>query len=194
MSAFPALTSVPYVNPLEHSIEFKTLVTQYDELGAEQRKQKWIYPRRNIKLAYKYLTFTEVSTLWEFYLACKGSYEAFNFFFPYSESYVGEYVGTGDGSTVIFNLPAKTSSAYKVYIDSVEQTETTNYTFGSATGADGADKVEFTVAPTDGARITYDFTGYLKVHCRFDDDKMDMETMYARLTSSGLKLKGLLNA
>jgi uncharacterized protein (TIGR02217 family) len=194
MSAFPSLASVPYINPLGHSIEWKTIISQYDDLGAEQRKQKWLYPRRNLKLTYAYLTFTEVSTLWEFYLARKGSYEAFNFFFPFSETYVGEYVGTGDGSTVIFNLPAKTSTHYKVYIDSVAQTESTNYTFGSGTGADGEDKVKFTAAPTDGARITYDFTGYLKVRCRFEDDKMDMETFYARLTGTGLKLKGLLNA
>ena len=194
MSAFPSLASVPYINPLRHTIEWKTIISQYDDLGAEQRKQKWLYPRRNLKLTYAYLTFTEVSTLWEFYLARKGSYEAFNFFFPFSETYVGEYVGTGDGSTVIFNLPAKTSTHYKVYIDSVAQTESTNYTFGSGTGADGEDKVKFTAAPTDGARITYDFTGYLKVRCRFEDDKMDMETFYARLTGTGLKLKGLLNA
>ena len=194
MSAFPSLASVPYINPLRHTIEWKTIISQYDDLGAEQRKQKWLYPRRNLKLTYAYLTFTEVSTLWDFYLARKGSYEAFNFFFPFSETYVGEYVGTGDGSTVIFNLPAKTSTHYKVYIDSVAQTESTNYTFGSGAGADGEDKVKFTAAPTDGARITYDFTGYLKVRCRFEDDKMDMETFYARLTGTGLKLKGLLNA
>ena len=45
--------------------------------------------------------------------------EAFNFFMPTLNAnpytYVGEYVGTGDASTTVFNLPCRTSASVRGY-------------------------------------------------------------------------------
>jgi hypothetical protein len=195
MALYPATSSVAYAEPLTEGIQWKTLATQFDDLGVEQRKQKWLYPKRIITLHYRFITKAEARTLWAFYIARKGSYEAFSFFYPVSNTYTTEYVGTGDGTTLVFNLPCKTASSYTLYVDGVAQTAGgTDYTFGALGGADGADKATFVAAPADGARITFSFTGYLKVRARFAEDNMDFETFYDRLINSELKLQGLLNA
>ena len=109
MAKFPEISQVGARSPLKVTINFKTLVSNYDDLGKEQRKQKWLYPKRDILIQYAWITKDEMETLWEFYLARSGSYEAFNFFMPEPEgnypSYTGEYVATGDGTTDTFNLP-----------------------------------------------------------------------------------------
>jgi hypothetical protein len=60
-------------------------------------------------------------------------------------------------------------------------------------GADGADKIIFAAAPAPGDRITYDFTGNLKVRCRFEEDYQDFETFWDRAVNMGIVLRGLLN-
>ena len=191
MALFP---SVDYQTPFVVSLRYKTLVTAFDELGREQRKRKWIYPRRDITIRFRNIKFADMKTLWQFYMARSGPYEAFNIFLPYSDVYTGEFVGEGDGSTTIFNLPAKTSSSYTVYVEGSEMTEDVDYTFSALGGTDGADKITFTSAPTNGFIVTYDFTGYLKVHCRFNDDLFDMEQLYQAIANMGVRLRGLLNA
>lgn len=194
MALFPTLSSVPYTTPLSSSIEWKTLITQYGDGGTEQRKQKHLYPRRSYSLIYKYLSLADARIVWQFYNNRKGSLEAFNFFLPYSDVYESEYVGIGDGFTTIFNLPAKMSSSYTLYTNGVTQEAGTDYTFTATGGTDGADQVTYAVAPVSGAVITFDFTGYLKIRSRFAKDNLDIDMIYGYLSSTGLELKGLLNA
>ena len=197
MAEFPTLVSVPFADPIAEDIQFKTLVSTFDDLGVEKRKQKWLYPKRLISLTYKGISKAQAATLYQFYIARAGSYEAFNFFYPETKStntYVTEYVGTGDGATIVFNLPSRTASAYTLYLDAAAQTAGgTDWTFASQGGADSADKCTFVAAPNDGQRITFTFTGYLKVRCRFEDDKLSFENFHDRLINGGLKLQGLLN-
>lgn len=195
MAAFPDLSSsINPAFPLTEQIEWKTLFSNFDDLGEERRKQKWLYPRRNISLKYNYISQSNIDTLWEFYVARKGSYEAFNLFWPVSNSYTSEYIGTGDDSTVTWNLPSKTASSYTLYKDGVELTGGgTDYTFNAAAGADGADSVTLVVAPAAGERLSFSFTGYLKIRCRFMEDKFSYDIFAKALHVSGVELKGLLN-
>jgi len=182
-------------NPISQGLRTKTLFSEFEDLGEEKRRQKKLFPTRDFSIGYEWISKEEARTLWEFYKARAGAYEAFNFFHPWSDTYDGEYVGTGDGSTTVFNLPAENSSDYTVYVDGVEQTGGgDDYTFSAGGGTDGADKITFTSAPAAGKRITYDFTGNLKIRGRFMEDKLDWDTFYDRLTNMGLKIKGLLNA
>jgi len=192
MAEFPLMSRA--IHPLVEQIQFKTLVSRFDDLGEETRKKKWLYPRRRISLAFKGLSLADAKTLWAFYIARGGSFEAFNWFHLFSNTYVGEYVGTGDGSTTNFNLPSKDASSRKLYIDGEEQTEGVNWTFTAEGGADSADLCELTTAAASGQRITFDFTGYLKVRCRFDEDYADFRIFVRTLTEAGIKLQGLLNA
>jgi hypothetical protein len=194
MALFPSTTTIGVANPLKITMRFKTLKTSFDELGKQNRKRKWLYPKRDIVLSYEWITKAEALTLWQFYQARYGSYESFNIFIEYSDSYVGEYVGTGDGSTTIFNLPSKNASAYTLYKDGIVQSGSgVDYTFGSLGGADGADKVTFIVAPAAGERITFTFTGNLKIHTHFKEDSLTFEAFYDRLMKMGITLEGDLN-
>lgn len=195
MAKFPELSSIAPDEPEKTQLRWKTLISSFDDLGYETRKQKWLYPRRTITLQYTGHSKADGLTLWQFYLDRKGAYEAFNYFLGYSNTYEGEYVGTGDGSTVIFNLPAKNSSAYTVYKNGVGQSGGgVDYTFAAGGGTDGADKITFVAAPAAGDRITYDFTGNLKIRCRFAEDNLDYDTFWDRAVNMGIVLEGLLNS
>ena len=194
MAEFPDYSSIPYVNPLVISMNFKTLISNFDRYGEEKRKRKWLFPKRSVTLSYRYISRANARTIWQFYQARSGAYEAFNFFTMYAdEAYVNEYVGIGDGSTTVFNLPSKNGSSRTVYIDGVAQADPADYSFTAEGGADSADKVEFVAAPNDGEKITYDFAGVLKIRCRFKEDSLSYEQLYNRLNNIGITLEGLLN-
>lgn len=195
MVAFPdLLTSVRPINPLSESIEFRTLSSEY-ESGAQVTKQKRLFPLRAYPLKYKSITKDNARILWQFFMGRKGKHLPFNLFHPFEDDYIGEYVGTTDGSTTIYNLPSKMASGYTVYVGGVAKAGGgVDYTFAATGGEDGADKITFAVALAAGQYITIDFTGRLKVRCKFGEDMMSFETFRNRLVTTGLTLKGLLNA
>lgn len=194
MAAFPTNSSIGMLEPWSDSILFKTLRARFDDLGQPSRKRKWLYPRRNPRIRYKSITKANALTLWQFYISRSGSHEAFNLFYPHSNTYTVEYVGTGDGSTVVFNLPSKQAATYTLYVDGVAKTGGgTDYTFSSEGGTDGADKVTFVAAPASGERITFTFTGYLKIRAIFKEDNLDFETFRDALVNMGVQLQGELN-
>ncbi|MFA7347266.1 MAG: DUF2460 domain-containing protein [Desulfurivibrionaceae bacterium] len=188
------LTGVRPNNPFSESIEFRTLVSEYED-GSAVSKQKWLFPKRAFQLKYTKRTVAAGRTLWQFYLSRKGKHLPFNVFLPFASEYVGEYVGTGDGATTIYNLPCKLASGYTVYVGGAAKASGgVDYTFTAMGGEDGADKITFVSAPAAGQHITIDFSGILKVRCKFGEDIMSFETLYNRLVSTGLTLKGQLNA
>lgn len=194
MALYPPYSTVAYANPVSKRIRYRTTRTDFGDTAPEQRKRQWLYPRRDITLKYNNLELSELDTLWAFYTARSGPYQSFSWIDMTSGTYTGEYVATGDGATTVFSLPSKTATATKVYLDGIKQTVTTNYTIAQGTGGDTEDQVTFVVAPNDGVRITYDFTGLLKVRCVFAEDNLDYDTFYNRLVNTGLQLRGLLNA
>jgi len=188
--AFPSV--IPLL-PEAVTIKTRNLVSQM-ESGETRVKNKWPYPLRDVLLMFVTPTKAEAALIWQYYCDRLGSFETFNYFLFYSNTYAREYVGTGDGTTTVFNLPAKNSTDRSVYIDGAIKEETTDYTLDLGAGADGADRLTFGVAPAAGQRITYNFTGNLKIRCRFADDELSYETFWNRMVSTGLKLSGVLNA
>jgi len=199
MATYPGYSEIKYINPVTIVTQYKTLISNFNDLGEEKRRRKWLYPKRNITLSYAYLSIANATTIWQFYKDRSGAYQSFSFFldstYDDDKSYEGEYVGTGDGSTVLFNLPSKNATDYTLYIDGVEQTAGgVDYTFGDNDGLDGADTATFEAAPASGERITYDFTGILKVRCRFAEDNLSFEEINNKLVTTGITLQGLLNS
>ena len=188
------ITGVSPRHPLQEAMEWQTLVSSYDN-GEESRKQKQLFVRRPLTLRYKNKPKDEGRTLWRFFQDRKGRFKAFSIFLPWEDVYAGEYVGTGDGSRVGFNIPSRNATSVVVYVDGTEQTGGgTDYTFTKEGGADGADLIEFSTAPATGAHITMDFSGILKIRSRFDEDTMEWETFFDKFVTVGIKTKGLLNA
>ena len=192
MAAFPEITSVPYNAPVKTTLKWKTLIQEYED-GLETRKQKRLYVRRDVNLVYQNISLAETRILWQFFNARAGAFEVFTFFFRGSDVYTGEYVGVGDGTTTVFNLPSKSAGSITLYNAGAAQTEGVDWTFTTGGGSDGEDKATFGSAPADGNILTYDFTGRLKISCRFMEDSMSIDAFYTKIHTTGIHLKGLLN-
>lgn len=192
MAKYPTNSEVPRRNPEAVTIRQKTLTSQFDDNGREKRRRKWLYPKRDVSVVHEGLTKAQIATLYDFYMARSGSYEAFSFFLTLSNTYTGEYVGTGDGSTTGFDLPGNETGGWLIYHNAI-LVESLNYTIYEGGGADGADRIVFTVAPNSGVAITATFTGKLRIRGRFLEDNMTYETFYDRIVNTGLQIRGLLN-
>jgi len=195
-STFPA-SPVPK-EPVLITPRFKTLISDF-ESGGEQRRQKWLYAKYDVQIAFPLLEMSDIQTLWDFYMARKGAYEAFWFFDPrpglgMTVAHDGLYVGTGDGATEVFDLPGKSTSSQTIYVDGVEQTVTTDYVILTGGGDGSADRVDFVGIPNAGEIITCDFTGELRMRVRFAADGLNLELFTLMLQTVGIQLIGLAAA
>ena len=193
MSTFPESPAPIY--PLTVEPEWKTLVSGFDG-GGEQRRQKQLFPKYNVVVGYDALTSSNAQTLWDFYMARKGAYEAFYIYdlallASIAPNHDGQYCGTGDGATEIFDIPGRSTSSQSVYVDNVLQTITTDYVILTGGGESSADRIDFVSPPAAGEVITVDFTGFLRIRARFLEDKLPRELFMTNLFRYGIKLKGL---
>ena len=178
-----------------------TIVVKFDEMGVEQRKQKRAYPTRNITLKYKEILKSDIRKIWQFHIDRRGAYESFSFFldtdlaeYMTTDIYEDEYVGSGDSVTTMFELPSKGASSYTLKVNGSSQSEATHYNYTGEVGSDGEDRINFVSPPISGEVITWDFIGYLKIRCRFEDDAMEYDDMFNLIKTSELKFHGLLNS
>jgi len=155
-----------------------TIRSAFDS-GKEQRRQKITFPVFDAVITYGKLTSAEAQTIYDFFMARKGGYEAFYLYdlsllASVSRSQSGLYVGTGDASTEVFDIPGRSTSSVSVYLDGVEQTLTTDYVLLTGGGESAADRIDFVSPPSSGEVITVDFTGYLRMRVVFAEDAMSM--------------------
>lgn len=154
-----------------------------------QRRRKRLTPLHKFTLQFNTLFAADIKTLYDFFIARYGGWDAFAFFDCDSKNWSALSIGTGDGATTSFNLQAKETSGRTVFINSVAQAEGTDYTFYSGQGTDGQDKITFASAPSNSAAITADLTGrrYYS-NCIFTDDYMDRNLFEVRLYKTGLTI------
>ncbi len=131
----------------------------------------------------QYGSNVEYKTLQNFYLARQGRFDSFLFDDINDDTATAEPFGTGDGSTVAFQLirhfatsgfsepvynvyGASFSGAPAIYNNAVLQTPAVDYNI-SATGL-----VTFTSAPANGHALTW--TGTYRWRVRFSDDSITM--------------------
>ena len=79
METYPTSPVIQYV--FTEKIDFKTLVSAFEN-GYEQRRRKWAHGKRSFSLKYNVLTYNETDTLYDFYIARNGTYDAFSFVNP----------------------------------------------------------------------------------------------------------------
>lgn len=191
MATFPT-TPKPQFEYVEEQ-EFKTIISIFDD-GNEQRRAKWAVPRYNVSLTYNALPASHSLTLWEFYKARKGAWESFYFFAGEAEadsrSYQKEYICVSNGSDTVLDLPCRLSTVTALYKNSSVMS-TADYTVNTTAGANGEDTLSLASAPASGDVLTCDFDGYLKIKCRFEDDRMSRTLFDRSLYRTGLQLKGL---
>ncbi len=186
MSEYPTSPAPSY--PVDIDAKWNTLISKFDS-GTEQRRQKQIQPLFDVTLTYKLLEQDEMQLLWDFYQERRGSWESFYFYSLESDDWGELYVGVGDGSTVTFDLPGKTTSSQSIYIDGALQGA--GYSIVTGGGAENSDRVTFSAAPAVNKIITCSFTGYLRIKCRFEQDKLTRSRFQTLLYTTGIKLIGL---
>lgn len=185
MAVFPNTPEPEY--PEVTTPQYRTLVTDFQS-GKEQRRQLWSFPKRSFALKYGALDQSESDIVYNFFNARKGRFETYTFFFPFVESHVGEYVGVGNGSTTVFDLPSKNTDSGTLTVYEAGTTSSPQPTFSSGTGTDGRDQITFSSAPATGDYITADFDGQLGLKMRFNADVMPKELFSFKLYNHEIEL------
>ena len=78
--------------------------------GRELRALDYPYPLWQFSLGYEFLRdniaagYTELQALMGFYLSCRGAFGTFLYADPTDDKVTGQPIGTGDGSTTVFQL------------------------------------------------------------------------------------------
>jgi hypothetical protein len=202
--------------PYDIKAVWNTTVSAFDS-GKEQRRQKNLYPKYDVSLTYPVLTEASMQIIWNFYMARKGTFEPFYFYSLEIADWQGVFIGIGDGTTVTFDLPGKSTTQVTLYKNAVALpsygdailteddggliteggdrivTEgAVDYTLHVGGGDVSADRVTFNTAPAVNDLITCDFIGYLRIRCRFQEE-LSRSAFTAALYQTGIKLRGLAN-
>lgn len=175
MALYPSLNTIKG-NVFSGSSQQKVSISNFNNLGVEQRKLNWQYPVRTLEITYNNRSESELQTLLNFEINQDGEYQLFTFIYPSwkSNTYSNEFVGVGDGSTVAYNLPSLNSTSRTVTVGGNTQTEADDATSSGdfyiveGDGVDGVDLLTFFDPPNTGEIIKFTFTGRLAIRCRFD--------------------------
>lgn len=181
--------------PLFVTPVWRTLISQV-ETGAEQRKQKSLFPIYDVVVNYNLLREADAQTLWEFYMDRKGAYEPFYIYDlslleNIAFNHTSQYCGTGDGTTDVFDIPGRSTSSQTIYVAGVTQSTPGDYSILTGGGNSNSDRVDFVSAPAAGEVITCDFTGFLRIRSRFLYDRLSRSYFMYNLFKYGIELKGL---
>jgi len=176
--------------PYDIRINWNTTISAFDS-GKEQRRQKNLYPKYDVTLTYSVLTMAQMQTLWNFYQARRGTYDDFYFYSLESTAWTACYIGIGDGTTTTFDIPGKSTTGVTIYNNGVA-VAAEDLTLLTGGGTVSADRVQFDTAPAANDLLTCNFTGYLRIHCRFQEE-LSRSSFTAALFQTGIKLKGLAN-
>ncbi|MEO0166607.1 MAG: hypothetical protein ABIL39_10780 [candidate division WOR-3 bacterium] len=172
MSLYP--TSPVPCFPYEIREEGKTISVEFDS-GKSQHLRLRRFPKRKIgPLIYRGLNFNDRKIIYSFFRNYWKNFNSFYFYDWILREWIDEYVGRGDGSTAIFDLHSKNTviQSLVIYVDGVQKQLGTHYNFLSGGGIEGADRIQFTSGniPENGALITSDFSGYLRLKAEFYED------------------------
>jgi len=155
------------LNVITQNIEFRTLVSEFDD-GTEQRRKKWSTQRRLFTLGHSIMPKADIETLWDFYRAREGRFDNFQYRNPQDFEIIDEDVGVGDGSpsqVFFLDVPPIIAGSITITVAAVPETGFTltnaltgEITFDSST-------------PTGVIIASYEN----RIICRFNEDIFSAE-------------------
>ena len=162
MAAFPDVIGTSY----QRSVMNPTTLV---EAGQRYiwRYRKWTRPRHVFTLGWDLLAQSDASSIANCVEQQLGAYLTFYWFDWRSFPWQYVYIGTGDGSTHIYTLPAKSSSSQTIYVNG---TVITDAIITAGGGTNGEDVIGFPSSPIAGGVITASFTGRRRFSVAFADD------------------------
>lgn len=186
MDVFPE-TPVPTYSFVISPV-WKTEIGTFEN-GGEQRRSKWVFPKYNVSLKLTSLSPANSNVIWEFYMKMRGAFSSFYFFDRYSYGHFNLFICTTDGINGTYDIPGKSTSSQTIYENGTEKTS--GFTIDIGGGDGGSDRIIFDSVPPEGVIYSLDFTGFLRIKCRFLQDNLNRETFAATLVRYGIELKGL---
>lgn len=176
---FPSLVGLSF--PVKRAPQFNTIVQQAAS-GREVRAALRTYALWDWELCFDYLSSAAAIADWQnllgFYLQRQGSYDAFLFNDTDDNTVTGQFVGTGDGTTVAFQLIRTLGGALDLVTDlngaPVIKNNGSIVSSGNYTvGMNSSGIVTFNTAPLAGHAITWTGSYYWRV--RFKEDSNQYE-------------------
>ena len=169
--------------------------TQMTMSGRETRASFRVTPIYNISLSYEILRAdarAEMQTLFGFYNARMGSFDDFLFDDPTDDQVSNQWFGTGDGSTVSFQLQRTLGGATEPVMNvNMLSTITVNGIATTSYSVNTSGMITFLSAPASGAAIAWAGSYYYR--CRFAKDTVDFENfMYQVWSAKKIDLRGCL--
>lgn len=181
---------IPATAPLPHSSYYNVMTTEFEN-GVEQRRLLHENPKRNVKVNYTPITFTDSIILKQFYQDMRGSFSPFVFYFPQYETQVKEFCGVADSGDNRIKLPSYDAASYTLYRNNVGLTYTIEYTVQLRSGPDLEDIASLNFSSNDGDVYHWSFTGYLKMGARFANSPFQVTETQRLLTSLSVELESL---
>jgi hypothetical protein len=104
---FPVLAGQEFVS--KKSPKFPATIKKTSASGREVRYQVASQPTWDFKVSYEFLTnnsptVSDLQNLFSFFLSRNGQAQPFFFYDPYDNAVSNQYIGTGNGSTISFQL------------------------------------------------------------------------------------------
>jgi uncharacterized protein (TIGR02217 family) len=184
---FPALPGLGW--NIKRTEIWKTRVQEAIS-GKEVRIADWSFPRHQWELTFDFLrsapSFAEWQSLIGFFDLRQGAFDSFLYGDADDNAVTDQPIGTGDGTTTIFQLVR----ALGGYTEPMIATNVvTNIKVAGVVQGGGTYSVDantglatFTASPASGAAITASFSYYFR--CRFSADSVDFEKFMSQLWSA----------
>lgn len=180
-------------------LQFRTDVVTYGN-GKEYRNSRWAFQKGMFDVSYVVKNRADAIEVYNFFIAAKGRFNTFRVYDSLDNTSnsdgtttptnTDQLIGTGDGSTVAYQLIKNYSNGVTSHnknitkpvsgsvIVSVDDVNTTNFTVNTSTGI-----ITLGFVPTLGQEIKAGFRYHLEM--RFDQDDLDdIEYIFLRQDSS----------
>jgi uncharacterized protein (TIGR02217 family) len=147
--------------------------------GREERNSRWAHSRRRYNAGYGVKSRADMAAVLAFFEERRGRFHSFLWRDALDHAATDEAIGTGDGTTVSFQLTKRYGASFDPWLRPITKPvagtvvvkvdgEVVDVETDPATGI-----VTFDEAPADGAAITASFE--FDVPVRFDVDRLDIE-------------------
>jgi uncharacterized protein (TIGR02217 family) len=181
LPVFPTLAGVSW--PVKRTPMWST-IAETSVSGRNSRSRRWSYPRYQIELPYEFLRADvgELDSLMGFFNQVGGSADLWQFTDPDDGTATDAPFGTGDGTTVAFQL-ARTKGGFSEPVFAptgtvaIKAAGTPVSGSGFTVGTTGL--ITFNAAPANGAALTW--SGAFNWLCRFNTDTTTFEKFMKNL-------------
>jgi uncharacterized protein (TIGR02217 family) len=147
--------------------------------GREERNSRWALSRRRYNAGYGIKSRADMQAVLAFFEERRGRFHAFLWRDGLDHAATDEAIGTGDGTTVSFQLTKRYGADFDPYLRPITKPVAETVVvkvdgFETAVDVDALTGiVTFAAAPEEGAAITASFE--FDVPVRFDTDRLDVE-------------------